>query len=250
MSTAQRELLKTIEYPESDGEPMAETQVHAELMIDLRFALRNFFRDDPQTYVGVNMLMYYVEGDARKSVAPDVFVVRDNSKEPKRRTWKVWEEGKAPDVVIELSSASTFEEDLQKKWHAYSQMGVREYYIFDPLYEFLKRPLLAYRLEGGELIRVIPNQGVVSSQALGLDLVDTGETLRLRDPQTGEFLLTEQEETERAEQEARRAEQEARRAEQEAKRAEQAMAAAAVAEATAAKLAAKLRELGVDPNQV
>ncbi len=243
MSTAQRELLKTIEYPESDGEPMAETQVHAELMIDLRFGLRNFFRHDPQTYVGVNMLMYYVEGNPRKSVAPDVFVVRNNSKEPKRRIWKVWEEGKAPDVVIELSSASTFEEDLQKKWHVYSQMGVQEYYIFDPLYEFLKRPLLAYRLEGGELIRVIPNQGVVSSHALGLDLVDTGETLRLRDPRTGEFLLTEQEETERAEREAKRAEQEA-------KRAEYAIAASVAAEAKAAKLAGKLLELGIDPNQL
>ena len=127
MSVPQRELIPVIEYPESDGEPMAETELHAQLLIDLRLALRNFFRDDPQTYVGANMLMYYVEGDPTKCKAPDVFVVRGAPKEPKRRTWKVWEEGRAPDVVIELSSSSTWEEDLQKKWRVYERIGVQEY---------------------------------------------------------------------------------------------------------------------------
>lgn len=222
---------------------MAETDLHAQLMIDLRFALRNFFRDDPQTYVAGNMLMYYVEGDSTKSKAPDVFVVRGVSKEPPREIWKVWEEGKAPDVVIELSSRRTWEEDLQKKWRVYEDIGVREYYIFDPWYEYLSRPLLAYRREGGEFISVAVTQGAVSSAVLGLELVDTGETLRLRNPQTGEFLLTEEEEVARAEREAARAEREAERAEREAE-------ARAAAEARAERLAARLRELGVDPDQV
>ncbi len=60
MSLRQRDVAQPLEYPESDGEPMAETDLHAQLMIDLRFALRNFFADDPQVYVGSNLLMYYV----------------------------------------------------------------------------------------------------------------------------------------------------------------------------------------------
>ncbi len=278
MSVRERDLIRTIEYPESDGEPMAETDLHAQLMIDLRFALRNFFRDDPQTYVAGNLLMYYVEGDPRKSKAPDVFVARGVSKEPPRKIWKVWEEGKAPDVVIELSSRRTWEEDLQKKWRVYEDIGVREYYVFDPWYEYLSRPLLAYRREGGELISVAVIEGAVQSNVLGLELVDTGATLRLRHPQTGEFLPTEEEEVARAEHEAKRAEREAERAEREAERAEREAERAereaeraereavraeheteraeheaearATAEARAERLAARLRELGVDPDQV
>jgi Uma2 family endonuclease len=184
MSSNAPKQIKPIYYPESDGEPMAETPEHIELMIDLRFALRNHFHDAPKVYLGVKMFMYYVEGNPKKCVAPDLFVVCDAPQSPPRRTWKTWEEDRVPDVVIELSSRKTFEENLQKKWLTYAEIGVAEYYIFDPFYDFLDRPLLAYRLEGDEFVNVEVVDGVVMSEALGLELVDTGETLRLRHPAT------------------------------------------------------------------
>jgi len=97
-------------YPESDGTPMAETDIHAKLMINLWFALENFFRNDPQVYVSRNLLLYYVKGDPRKAVAPDVFFVRGAPKGD-RRAYYLWEEGVAPQVVIEISSQHTFKEE-------------------------------------------------------------------------------------------------------------------------------------------
>src|SRR5437667_3513338 len=126
MSLRKRDV--AIEYPETDGEPMAETELHARLMMDLRFALWQHFRHDPQVYVGIDMLMYYVEGDPRQSKTPDVFIILGVSKEPMRRTWKVWVEGKAPDVVFEISSRGTWKEDMYEKWQLYARLGVREYF--------------------------------------------------------------------------------------------------------------------------
>ncbi|MGH9768870.1 MAG: Uma2 family endonuclease [Blastocatellia bacterium] len=194
MSARHQDLVKEIDYPESDGEPMAETGLHAQLMIDLRFALNLHFRDDPQAYVGINMLMYWVKGDKTKSKAPDVFAVFGVPKEPLRRTWKVWEEGKAPDVIFEVSSRKTWREDLYEKWRIYERIGVREYFIFDPQYEYLPEPLMAWRLVDKQYVSQPVNDGVFYSEVLGLELVDTGETLRLRDPQSGKFLPTEEEE--------------------------------------------------------
>ena len=93
-------------YPETDGEPVAETDVHRKQIIDLIVTLEDFFRDVPDVYVSGNLLLYFRKGDKSASVAPDVFVVKGISK-GERRTYKVWEEEKTPDVVIEISSKST-----------------------------------------------------------------------------------------------------------------------------------------------
>lgn len=192
MSARPQKLIAADEYPESDGKPMAETEIHAESMINLRFALKRHFRANPNVYVGINLLMYWAEGDKRKSKAPDVFVVCGVPKEPARRTWKVWEEGRAPDVVIELSSRQTWQEDFYEKPQIYARLGVREYFLFDPEYDqfCLPEPLLAWRLIKGEYRLQRVSQGAALSAVLGLELIDLGTTLRLRDPQTGEFLPT------------------------------------------------------------
>lgn len=91
------------------------------------------------------MFVYYEEGDPTQVVAPDVFVVKGVPRQ-KRRTYKVWEEGKGPDVVIEVSSRKTRREDLGPKKGTYEMMGVQEYYLFDPLGEYLETPLVGYRL--------------------------------------------------------------------------------------------------------
>src|SRR3712207_2771442 len=139
----------SIDYPETDGKPIAETDVHRQLLTDLVFTLTNFFRGDPDVYVTGDLLLYYTEGDPRKRVAPDVFVVRGVGKGP-RRIYKLWEEGRPPDVVFELSSRQTWREDLHLKWRLYEQLGVSEYFIFDPEYDYLPEPLVGYRLEGDQ----------------------------------------------------------------------------------------------------
>ena len=175
------------DYPESDGEPMAETDTHIQLLIDLRCALDEFFRNDSAVYVTGNIFLYYVKGDTTKRVSPDLMFIRGVEKKL-RRTYKLWEEGVTPQVVFEISSRQTWGDDLQKKWILYARLGVQEYYIFDPEYDYLDQPLLAYRLKNGELQPVKLKKGRVFSKALGLEIMDTGETLRLFDPQTKQYL--------------------------------------------------------------
>ena len=180
-----------IVYPESDGEPMAETDLHIQLILDLRFVLRDFFRAEKQVYVGSNLLLYYVEGDPTKSVAPDLFIVRGVGKHD-RRTYQLWEEGQAPNVVVEISSRKTKDDDLKWKKQLYGWLGVREYFIFDPEYK-LKPALRAYRLHRGQFVEEAVTGGRVKSEELGLELVNTGKTLRLYDPQSNNLLFTPEE---------------------------------------------------------
>lgn len=174
-------------YPESDGKPMAETDVHRNLLADLVFTLDNHFSNDPDVYVSGNLLVYYVEGNPAKCFAPDVFVVRGVPK-GQRRIYKLWEEGVAPQIVIELTSRKTWREDLQTKWRLYEELGVQEYFIFDPEYDYLDDPLVGYRLEDGKYVALEVNDHRIKSDVLRLEIVDTGETLRLFDPAIGQFL--------------------------------------------------------------
>src|SRR5262245_6113016 len=131
MSLPEAMLVPAIDYPESDGQPMAETDVHAKTMINLRLALDVYFNDDPQVYVSGNLLIYYVKGNPAKRVASDVFVVRGVPKGD-RRIYKLWEESAPPGIVIEISSRQTWREDMHTKLRLYEKLGVQEYFIFDP----------------------------------------------------------------------------------------------------------------------
>ncbi|MEW6206726.1 MAG: Uma2 family endonuclease [Acidobacteriota bacterium] len=205
MSTDAQDQATAVYYPETDGKPMGETELHVQLITDLRFALREFFRDRKDIHVGSNLLLYYEEGNPRKFIVPDVFVARVR-KTPPRRVYKMWEEGRAPSVVIEVSSRETWLADVQRKWQLYERLGVSEYFIFDPEYSYQEQPLLAYRLQEGQLLQLEVIGGRISSEELGLELVDTGETLRLFNPATNQFLMTQDEMTDalQAEAEARR----------------------------------------------
>ena len=74
---------REVDYPTSDGKPMAETDVHRDLMIDLIQTLEDRFAADPEVYVSGNILMFYEEGNRRRHVSPDVFVVRGIPKLPR-----------------------------------------------------------------------------------------------------------------------------------------------------------------------
>lgn len=176
-------------YPCSDGKPMGETGLHVQTIITLYQLLTNHFRRSDDAAVIANVMFYYVEGDPKKVISPDVFVVR-NVGNHVRRIFRLWDEA-PPDVVFEISSRGTRQADLKHKFLLYQQFGVKEYYVFDPEYDYLgDEPLRAFRLVDGVFVKSEVRDGRVFSPALGLELVDAGKGLRLFDCKTGEFLKT------------------------------------------------------------
>jgi Uma2 family endonuclease len=143
-----------IHYPESDGKPMAETDVHRDWMFRVIDILKAFFSGQ-WVYVSGNLLIYYVEGDPKKSVAPDVFVVKGCDSR-QRRTFKVWEEGRGPAFVLEVTSKKTRRQDQGTMKEKYALLNVIEYFLYDPLAEWLKPALQGFRLVNGIYTPVTP----------------------------------------------------------------------------------------------
>jgi Uma2 family endonuclease len=200
-------LADDVDYPTTDGKPMAETQLHMRLMMALIEALQAFFHQR-RVYVWGNMLVFYERGNRRKHVSPDVFVVRGVSKR-ERKNYLIWEEGKAPEVVIELTSKSTRKEDVDKKFQLYRDvLKVKEYFLFDPYAEYLDPPMQGYRLRKGQYVSIDPVAGRLPSQVLGLHLERAGSDLRLWNPETGLWLPTPEEALQQADAARQRAEAE------------------------------------------
>ena len=261
-------------YPSSDGKPMAENMWQSRAILhtagDLEAA-------HPEALVAADILVYPEEGNPYNRIAPDVLVAFGLPTH-NRSSYRVWEEGKPPDWVLEVASPSTEENDRCSKRDAYAAMGVQEYWLFDPKGNVY--PPGTPRLQGLELAngkyqplksRLADGKRLIRSKALRLDVyVDVdGELLRFRDPATGRDIQHRHEveaaadqaraaveqaearaerEAARAEHEAvrrktseNRAEQEAARAEQEAARASREAAARSAAEARVAELEAALR---------
>jgi len=230
MSKAQKSktpvVVEEVIYPESDGQPMAETDIHRDYMSSLIETLKDFYRDDPAVYISGNLFVYYVEGDTRKNVAPDVFVVRGVEKRL-RRIYQIWKEGKGPDWVMEVTSEDTRWEDMDFKRKLYQRLGVKEYYLYDPTGDYLKDRLLGYRRVGNRYVpvRLPKGEDRVHSDVLSLDLVLESGRLRLYDPRQKQFLLTPDENAQarrQAEAERQREAQARRQAEAERQREAQA----------------------------
>lgn len=195
----------TIFYPESDGKPMAETETHRDLMIDFIQMLKHHFRNVDDVCVSGNMFMYYEEGNTRKSVAPDVFVAFGVGKK-KRRTYRIWEEGRAPDFVLEVASPKTFRDDLTKKKDLYAnELRVKEYFIYDPLGEIVPS-FVGYRLNNDVYEEIPFSNDRLASDVLGLELGENDGILRLFDPKKSEWLPTTTERADNAEVRAENAE--------------------------------------------
>ena len=189
----------SIEYPSSDGEPMAESELQWVPLTDTVITLKSWFADRPDVYVAGDMLVYYRMNDNRTRVTPDVYVVFGASGNHPRNSWLVWREGKAPDFVMEIASPSTWERDAEEKRNIYANMGVTEYWRFDPTGECFTPELVGETLVEGQY-RELPlerdGEGRLRghSAVLGLDIyVLPGLALRLYDPANGQWLLTPRE---------------------------------------------------------
>ncbi len=159
------------DLPHTDGEPM-ETWRHVEQMTLLITVLNDAWRDRDDVFVGGNMFVYFSELQAKNNDfrGPDVFVVMDTVKK-ERKSWVVWEEeGRTPDVVIELLSESTERVDRGEKMHIYAKlMRVAEYYLFDPFTGVLE----GYAIDPSTRTyrrRALDDQGRLASPVTGLML--------------------------------------------------------------------------------
>ena len=195
-----------VEYPSSDGKPLAENDAQLAAILYAIGVLRIRFAGRRDVYVSGDLLIYYEEGNPRASVAPDVFVVF-GVEDRMRMSYKVWEEGKGPDFVLEVASPGTWREDVGPKRDIYARLGVGEYWLYDPLGEHLSPVLQGYRLVGGgyerqPLLESLDGRLALHSERLGLDLWAKGGKMRFRDPVTGLDLLGHREEHVRAEREA------------------------------------------------
>jgi len=187
-----------IHYPDTDGEPMAETDFQYKYLVYCRDSLDFHFQADPQVYVSGNLLIYYEKGNPRKSISPDVFVTFGIPKHD-RPIYKVWEEGKMADVVIEITSKTTEKKDRIFKSSLYSRLGVKEYFLYDPTGDYLDPALQGFWLdEDGSYQEIGANQEAevlkLESYLLKLELHLEHGRLRLYNPDTQIYLKTYSEE--------------------------------------------------------
>ena len=231
-------------YPDTDGKPMAVSDLHRRILMRTLQVLDAHFEESPEVYVSGDMLMYYVEGDPRKSVAPDVLVTFGLGKKL-RRTYKVWEEGKVPDFAMEFSSKNTYRDDLGRKLELYGLLGIQDYFLYDAEGLYLPSALMGFELVDDVYVPISAGPtGGLRSSALGLDFHVDNVGLGIYNPVADEWLQTPAESAlSLAEQEAIRAETAEARAETAKTRAEQAEARAEQAESEVEKLREQIARL-------
>jgi len=270
-TTTQLPELPVIEYPDSDGMPMSDNTLQNDWMVKIKEGLSTQFLDDPNVFVACDLLWYPVQGDLDTRIGPDVLVVFGRPK-GRRGSYKQWEEGNlAPHVVFEVLAPGNRPGEMDRKFRFYEQHGVEEYYVYDPDDGTLE----GWRRVGNHL-EAIPRMAGHVSPRLGI-LFDPGEgpdNLRIFHPDGTRFLAFHEldakrkaeerradneqqradEERQRADQERQRAEEQARvadeerqRAAAERRRAEEQARVADEERQRAERLAARLRELGIEP---
>lgn len=200
-------------YPSEDGEPLAETSVHADAIMATVAVLRNYLAERfaaRSPVVLADQFLYYAQGFPRLRVAPDVMVIFDIAQKP-YDNYKIWETGKIPSVIFEMTSESTQAHDQTKKQELYESIGVLEYWLFDPKGEWIPEKLRGYRRQANlpakaEDLLVYEAIADGLSQVLELRLEVEGSLINFYRQDNGEKLLIPselfsalQEQTQRAE---------------------------------------------------
>ena len=239
----------TIVYPETDGMPLPDGEFQAPLYRRIVRDLEVHFSNVPGSRVNGDTFIYYVEGDPRRSVSPDCYVIFGLSESALHslslegnNTYLLWEVGKPPDFILEIGSPSTARADLGSKRDLYAELGVSEYWRYDATGgELYGEPLVGERLVDGEYSRIemrheSDDRAGSHSETLNLDLWWVDGELRFWDPVAERWLLSQEEE-----QDGRLAAE--RRAEEEGAGRLAAQARAGAAENRVVELEAELRRL-------
>ncbi|MFN6474609.1 MAG: Uma2 family endonuclease [Nostoc sp. SerVER01] len=221
---------KSIIYPDSDGQPMADNTKQFELIVWIKNNLELLFANDPNVFVAGDLLWYSVEDDNKLRQAPDVMVVFGRSK-GYRGSYKQWlEDNIPPQVVFEIWSPGNRISQMAKKFEFYERYGVEEYYLYEPDVV----DLTGWQRRNSRLEVIDQMAGWVSPR-LGLRFELSEEELQIYRPD-GDRFLTHLELDRQLQQEKERAEQQRQRAEQ--------------AEAQLEALHALLKERGINPEQL
>lgn len=227
---------KTIVYPDTDGQPMAENTRQFEWIVTIKEGLERAFRDDPNVFVAGDLFWYPVEGDNKTRMAPDVMVVVGRPK-GHRGSYMQWlEQGVAPQVVFEILSPGNRQPEMTRKALFYEHFGVNEYYQYDPD----ENELSGWLREGARLVD-IPKMNGWASPTLNVRFELDADKLRLIGPDGRPFatyaeLARERDAMER-ERDAMERERDAMERERDAER------------QRAERLAERLRALGIEPEQ-
>ena len=222
-------------YPVDNGEPLSNDTEHLNWITFVKNGLEDWFADRQDVFVAADLLWYPIQGRPDISKAPDVMVVLNHPAGP-RMSYKQWEENnRPPQVVFEFVSLSNTASEMLEKLDFYSDLGCEEFFIYD--YRRGKFNAFLRQSPQHPLARVDPGpDGCWHSPLLGVTFgLDQQGALWVRRPD-GKLMETQRQLARRAEAESQRAEAESQRAEAESQRAD--------------KLAAKLRELGIDPDAV
>src|SRR6185312_8051243 len=135
------------------------------------------------------MFFYYEKGDPRAVKAPDIMVIKEIDGTYERRTFKLWVEDRVPSVIFEITSDETRRDDAVVKLELYARLGVAEYFLFDPLGEYLDPPLQGHRLEGDRYRPMTRGaDDGFESMELGLTVRAVGKSVRPFDPSTGQII--------------------------------------------------------------
>ncbi len=231
-----------VNYPGHDGRPMADNTLQFQWNARIKGNLDLVFQDRPDVFVAGNLMWYPVEGRNRRRLAPDAMVIFGRPKGHRNSYVQHREGGIGPQVVFEVLSPSNGKRAMDYKRRVYEAYGVEEYYVFNPY-----KITLEVWLKEGDVFRLLPESDGWVSPLLGIRF-ELGEDLAIFAPDGRPFLDLDEiarqrdGEARRADGEARRADGEARRADGEARRADD--------EARRAdRLAARLRALGLDPDE-
>jgi Uma2 family endonuclease len=211
-------LEQEVEYPTSDGQPMAESPDHAQVMMDLFLCLQLRYKAVSDAWEGTNFFLFYEKGNPKARVSPDVMLAKGVVRWD-RQNYLLWKE-RPPSLVVEVTSRKTRRKDTGPKKDLYERIGVEEYILFDPLGDYLRPQLQGYRLLRGRFQPIpLAEDGTLLSRTTGLRMRPEGRRLRLIDAATGEPLLwAEETEAAKREAEARAQAAEAKAAEETASR--------------------------------
>ena len=217
-----------IDYPDSDGQPMADNTKQFRWIVVIKENLELLYVADPQVFVAGDLQWYSVEGDNTIRQAPDAMVVVGRPKGD-RGSYRQWQEGNlAPQVVFEILSPGNRYGEMLRKLGFYDRHGVEEYYIYDP-----DKLELTGLLRGEQGLEVIEEINGWVSPRLQIRFQITDEGLEIYRPDGQRFLIYSELGLE--------LEQARSRADQERSRAEQ-------AQEQVDRLAAQLRAAGLEPN--
>ena len=247
------DLVSQIEYPDSDGRPMADNTLQYEWIVTIKGGLDGVFQNDPQVFVAGDLLWYPVEGDNKTRVAPDAMVAFGRPK-GYRGSYKQWQEGGiAPQVVFEVLSPGNTVREMSRKLRLYERFGVEEYYEFDP-----DRMELRGWLRDGETLDPIEEMQGWTSPRLGIRF-ELAEDLTIYEPSGRRFKTFEEtrdrdiemtrqadEERQRADEQEQRADEQEQRADEQEQRANEERLRADEQQRRAERLAERLRALGLD----